>query len=824
LLIKKSDSPAILWKKEKFSFQSVLENITRYTDILPVTKPFKAAIISENRPEWIYSLYAIWHCGGIPILFDFTSSDNEIKFILEDSRPDILFLSQEYESTVCKILESVTDRPVILVFEKLHGEKKLTPLDSVTWNNIDDPALIVYTSGTTGNPKGAVLSFRNLMSNIQPIMEFAAPRDSILLLLPLFHIFPLLWTVIAPMYVGICTVFSPSLEPTAVLAVLQHARVTAMVGVPALYERIHKSILEKIDDSIAAKALFRVSQTIGSVWFSRLLFHRVHAQFGGRIKYLICGGAALDNTVQKDFHALGFPIYTGYGLTETSPMISFNKPGKIKQGSVGTLIPTTKVQIRDKEIVVQGDNVMQGYYNKPEETRSVFRDGWLYTGDTGYIDKEGFLYFTGRKKELIVLANGKNINPEIVEASLCTYSQFVKEAGVFERNGKLAALIVPATESGMEDESRYVVIKWNVIDLYNRSVPSFKKIYSLTVTNVPLPRTSLGKLKRYTLSSFAEQHTTDAHRAKHTPRITSPLLRYIQKEKKINATLDDNLVLDLGMDSLDLVLFLTYIESEYGIILTAKEVLRQQTVGALSIYIQQYLDSMQSDRHLWQNMFDDTENVTVPKTWWTIHLWQIMMRIAYRLLFRVHIEGKENIPSNPVLFICNHQSSLDQFLVTSFLTNRQFRTTFYLAKEFHYRNGWKQWLVDRHNVVLVHPTETLALALKKLARCLKQNKNVLIFPEGTRSPDGMLTEFKKSFALLSCALGIPVVPVVIQGTFNALPKGKLIPKYKAQVSIRFLHVIHPDGYTPASLASEIHSLIQRECEKNSSLVSLESGK
>ena len=814
MLIKKSDSPAIIWKKETFSFQSVLGNIARFTDFLPVQKPFKAAIISENRPEWIYTLYALWHCGGMPVLFDFTSSDIEIKFILEDAKPEILFLSPEYESTVRKILESNPDKPIIRVFEKLPEEKKLTPLDSVTWNDIDDTALIVYTSGTTGNPKGAVLSFRNLMSNIQPIMEFATPRDSILLLLPLFHIFPLIWTVIAPMYAGICTVFSTSLDPAEVLAILQNARVTAIVGVPALFERIRKSILEKMNDRIIAKLLFRVSQTIGSVWFSRILFHRVHALFGGRVKYLICGGAALDNSVQKDFNALGFPIYTGYGLTETSPMISFNMPGKVKQGSVGTLIPTTKVQIRDEEIVVQGDNVMQGYYNKPEETRSVFRDGWLYTGDTGYVDTEGFLYVIGRKKELIVLANGKNINPEIVETSLCSFSQFVTEAGVFERTGKLAVIIVPATAPGKTDESLSDAIKWNVIDLYNRTVPSYKKIYSWTLTHTPLPRTSLGKLKRHMLASIVEQHTADAHLAEHAPRGISPLLRYIQKEKKINATLDDNLELDLGMDSLDLVLFLSYIESAYGIILTAEEVLRQQTIGALSNYIQQYLDSLQSDKQHWQNMFDETEDVTIPKTWWTIHLWQCMMRIAYRLLFRVHIEGKENIPSNPVLFVCNHQSSLDQFLVTSFLTNRQFRTTFYLAKEFHYRNGWKHWLVDRHNVVLVHPTETLALALKKLAQCLKQNKNVLIFPEGTRSSDGSLTEFKKSFALLSCALGIPVVPVVIQGTFHALPKGRLIPKYKTRVSIRFLDMIHPDGHTPASLASEIHSIIQLEIEKN----------
>jgi len=823
LLIQKSDAPAILWKKESLSFLAVLASIARFAELLPVGKPFKAAIISENRPEWIYALYAIWHRNGIPVLFDFTSTDDEIRFIVDEARPDIIFLSSPYEPMMNKILNTRTYQPNIYVFDKLPECKSLPALDFVTWQNIDDTALLVYTSGTTGNPKGVMLSFKNLIGNIQSVMEFVTPKDSVLQLLPLFHIFPLLWTVIAPLYAGVCTVISTSLEPAEVLAVLRHARVTAIVGVPALFERIHNNILEKINESIVARLIFRLSETIGSVSLSRFLFKRVHAQFGGRVKYLICGGAALDNTLQKDFYTLGFPLYTGYGLTETSPMISFNKPGKVKLGSVGTLIPSTNVQIKDEEILVQGENVMQGYYQKPGEPQVVFQDGWFHTGDTGYIDEEGFLFFTGRKKELIVLANGKNISPENIETSLSSFSSLVQEAGVYERNGRLAALIVPVTAHDVADCSLEDAIKWNVMDVYNRTAPSYKKIYSWTLTLSPLPRTLLGKLKRHMLASCAEHQTAGTPRINHLSRETSPLLRYIQKEKKINASPDDNLVLDLGMDSLDLVLFLSYIESAYGIILTAEEVLQQQTVGALSRHIQQYLDSIQSGNPAWLTMFDDTENVTIPKTWWTIMLWQWMLRIGYRILMQVSIEGKKFIPSGPVLFIANHQSSLDQFLVTSFLTNRQFRTTYYLAKEFHYRAAWKQWLVDHHNVVLVHPTETLLLALRKLARCLKQNSSVLIFPEGTRSPDGSLSDFKKSFALLSCALNIPVVPVIIDGTIDALPKGKLFPKYGTSVSVRFLAPIHPDGHTPASLTSEISSIIKTEVEKNQYTHQIKSG-
>ncbi|RPI01890.1 MAG: long-chain fatty acid--CoA ligase [Ignavibacteriae bacterium] len=756
----------------------------------------------------------MWHRGGIPVLFDFTSSDDEIRYILNEAQPEIIFCSLKYETAVRAISSSLVSHPTIHVFENLPGPHHPVSLDSVSWNDIDDTALMMYTSGTTGMPKGAMLSFRNLMSNIRSVLEFATPHDSILLLLPLYHIFPLLWTVIAPMYAGVCTVFSPSLDPGEVLAVLQHARVTAIVGVPALFERIHKSIFDKIQGSLQAKAAFRLCQTIGSISLSRLLFRRVHAQFGGRVKYLICGGAALDIAIQKDFMTLGFPIYTGYGLTETSPMISFNKPGFLKLGSIGLPIPAVTVEIRNDEIVVQGDNVMQGYFHHPEETQLIIRDNWLYTGDTGYIDQEGFLFFTGRKKEIIVLPNGKNIDPLSVEHSLSSFTRSVREAGVYERHGRLAAIIVSKNGLEIENESIHHEIKWNVIDVYNRTVPSYKKIYSWTLTDAPLPKTSLGKLKRYALSSFAEQHANKKGSAAFISSDTSPLLRYIQKEKKINASPDDNLVLDLGMDSLDMVLFLSYIESEYGLVITAEDVLRQQTVGALSEYIQHYLDSKQSGNLDWQTMFDETETVAIPKTWWTIALWQFLVRSAYQIWLNASIRGMETIPPGPVLFVANHQSSLDQYLVTSFFSYRQFRKIYYLAKEFHYRAAWKQWLVDRHNVVLVHPTETLLLALRKLARCLQQGGSVLIFPEGTRSSDGSLSDFKKSFALLSCALGVPVVPVIIDGTIDALPKGTLFPRRGVSVSVRFLQPVHPDGHTPASLTAEIFSIIKSAVEKN----------
>lgn len=794
----------------------MLQHVARFARLLPGHNGLRAAIVSENRPEWIYVLYALWHCHGIPVLFDFTSSDDECRTILEQARPDVIFCSAQYEARVRSLLGASSCAPALLVFEHVTETNEVPAIDRVTWSDIDATALIVFTSGTTGAQKGACLSFRNLLSNIEPVLEFATPKDATLLLLPLYHIFPLLWTVIAPMYFGICTVISPSLEPAAILSTLRQHPVSAIIGVPALYERIHKTIFEKIHGSFWARRALGAARFIGSPGVSRLLFRRVHAQFGGCVKYLICGGAALDVKIQRDFLALGFPFYTGYGLTETSPMVSFNKPGHVRLGSVGLPIPKTSVRIVEGEITIRGENVMQGYDDAPEETRDVMRDGWLFTGDLGHIDPDGYVFITGRKKEIIVLPSGKNINPEDVESRLLSFSDVVDDAAVYEKEGRLAALIVSASDAG--------IVREHVIHAYNRTVPSHRRIFSVIVTRDTLPKTSLGKLKRHALPAYADARSSaSAEGGDEARRESSPLLRYIRKIRKPTAASTDNIVLDLGLDSLDLVVLRAYIESNYGITLTADDLLRHQTIGELWAYIRRHSDARHEGEEDWRSMFDGVEEMPIPRTWLTIDLWQWMLRFAYRFMLHVTIEGRASIPSPPVLFVANHQSSLDPFLVTAFLPNRQFRSTFYLAKDFHYRARWKQWIVDRHNVVRVLPNEQLAPALRTLARCLEAEKNVLIFPEGTRSTDGLLTDFKRAFALLSCALQVPVVPVVINGTLDTLPKGKLWPKYGVPVSVRFLEAVSPDGHTPASLTAEIQSIMEDEIEQHSPLTPSASG-
>ena len=222
---------------------------------------------------------------------------------------------------------------------------------------------------------------------------------------------------------------SPSMQTPDLMKTLADNQVTVIIGVPRLYELIYRGLMAKINKSIVARAFLGLVYRTRSRKLGKTLFKKIHNGLGGHMQFMIAGGAALNKEVGKFFYAIGFEILEGFGMTEAAPMITFPRPGKIKIGSTGQALPGLTMEIRDGEIVAKGPNIMKGYYNRPEETAEVIKDGWLYTGDLGRIEKGGYLYITGRKKEIIVLPNGKNINPVEVEMKLEGFSRQLKKQG-----------------------------------------------------------------------------------------------------------------------------------------------------------------------------------------------------------------------------------------------------------------------------------------------------------------------------------------------------------------------------------------------------------
>ncbi len=388
LFLKDYKKTALILKDQKIDYTHLINQVNSFSTLLPNNNLSKVAIFSENRFEWVYAFYSVWIKKAVAVPIDFMSSAEDVAFILNDCKPEVIFYSNSTKEVCEKAIAQLNHKIEKINLDEIKIEESNV---NATFPEPDpnETAVIIYTSGTTGSPKGVMLSYDNLLVNIEAVtndVNIYKEEDKVMVLLPLHHIFPLMGTMVIPLSVGGTIVFSPSMASEDIMATLQHS-ITIIIGVPRLYNLIRKGIRDKINKSGIAKLLFRIAEKKNSLTFSRKIFGSVQRKFGGKIKYMVCGGAALDKEVAKDYLTLGFEILEGFGMTECAPMITFTRPGRVLPGSAGEPLKTNEVKVIDGEIVNRGRNVMQGYYNRPEETAAILKDGWLYTGDLGHLRK-----------------------------------------------------------------------------------------------------------------------------------------------------------------------------------------------------------------------------------------------------------------------------------------------------------------------------------------------------------------------------------------------------------------------------------------------------
>jgi long-chain acyl-CoA synthetase len=516
--------------------------------------------------------------------------------------------------------------------------------------------------------------------------------------------------------------------------------------------------------------------------------------------------------VARDYQTLGFEVLEGFGMSEAAPMITFTRPGRVVIGSPGEQLPGTEIEIIDGEITAKGPQVMQGYYNRPEETSQVVKDGRLFTGDLGTIDEKGFLFITGRKKEIIILSNGKNVNPNELEQKI-EDSPLVRECGVFFKDDILQAVIVPEKsaigESG--DKSIEDIIRWNVIDTFNQSVSSYKKIMRFHLADQELPRTRLSKLQRFKLEAFAKNtQDKDQHQPEPDFEEYRMIADYLAKEKGKDVLPHHHLEMDLGLDSLDKVGFETYLQQTFGVKIDPNEMLRFNNVQLLAEHVHEVKTKIEEQKINWKDILREKVQLKLPKTWATGSLMVRVSRLFFHLYFRFKARGMKNIPDGPCIIAPNHQSFFDGLFVASYLQTKQIKKTYFYAKEKHVRQSWLKFLANRNNIIVMDLNKDLKTSIQKLAEVLKRQKNLIIFPEGTRSVSGQLGQFKKTFAILSRELNIPVVPVRIEGANNALPKGSIFPRPFTKVKIEFLKPIYPSDETYDDLTIKVKNQIQND--------------
>ncbi|MGL4976570.1 MAG: AMP-binding protein, partial [Cetobacterium sp.] len=681
--IKNHNKTAIFYEGIEYSYKQLISGAKEYASIIDLEKEERSVIFMENRPEFLYAFLSIWDKKGTCVCLDAASKVSEFQYFIEDCKPKYIFVSNNTYEVAKEALEnSKIDTKILNVDEiDLNNAKKEGIIYSPDKEAV---ALILYTSGTTGNPKGVMLTFDNILVNIEGLNRYKMYQstDRVLALLPMHHIFPLLGSGIIPLQQGATIAFLKELSSQSMIQALNDYKITIMIGVPRLWEMLHKKIMEKVNSNKVIKTLFKTCEKIDNQNFSKKIFKKIHAGFGGNIRFFVSGGSKLNPEVSKDFKTLGIDICEGYGLTETAPMISFTPMNEVVPGSAGKLLSGIEVKIADDgEILSKGRNLMKGYYNKPEATAEVIdSEGWFHTGDLGEL-KNGYLYVTGRKKEMIVLSNGKNINPIEIEQWFMSNTDLIEEMVVIEYNKLLTAVIYPNFIKVKEKKITNIAetLKNDVIDKYNFKASNYKKILDLKIIQQELPKTKIGKIRRFLVPNMLEGKI-EVEKEEKIPlfkecEIISKYLTDL-KGKKVNCS--DHLELDLGLDSLDLVEFIAFVESSFEINLTEEILVENCTVLKISEYLKEHSKNIQIKDTDWSKILSKENSEGLPKNNKVGKLIKSLLKLPLSTYIKIEKEGLENIKiEKPTIFIGNHQSFLDGFIFSQSVNNDILENTYY---------------------------------------------------------------------------------------------------------------------------------------------------
>jgi long-chain acyl-CoA synthetase len=506
-----------VWRE--YTFGEVLGYVRKMAEYLKekgIKRGDFVALVSENRPDWGWGYLAIQWAGGTVIPLDARLTDVERRFLMDFagvkgvicSRDYLMEMEEAKKELKFDFILSMEDLDKI--FEKYEG------IDRVELNE-EDLAEILFTSGTTGSPKGVMLTHKNILSDLEGLYQIidVNENDVFFAILPLHHVYECTGGFLAPIYVGASVAYASSLRPNVMLEEMREIRPTVWLTVPLVLEKIYQKILKTLNEQKGVKkVLINLMETFAKERLSK----RIKASLGlDRVRYVISGGAALPEWVSKGLEDLGFPILQGYGLSETSPILTLNPPHSPRNKSVGLPIPGVEIRLfevnerGEGEIAAKGPMVMKGYYKNEKATKEVFYDGWFLTGDIGYFDEDGYLYITGRKKAVIVTKGGKNIYPEEIENKL-TESPYIEEVLVFgainSETGEeeVQALVYPnldevrsiAHKMGKvpDDDFIYELIS-KEIERLSKDLAPYKRIKRFALRYEEFPKTTTRKIKRH---------------------------------------------------------------------------------------------------------------------------------------------------------------------------------------------------------------------------------------------------------------------------------------------------------------------------------------
>lgn len=807
-------------------------------------------LYAPNSPEWLLSCLAVLLAGSVPVPVDSQIGVEDLEHIVRDCETQWVMTTGRLGRYLDQL--GFTSRATVIGLDAepdvpASWRAYMTTRRDTNGKHVgpEDPAILFYTSGTSGRPKGVPLTHHNLASNLQALLEERVVRrdDRVLLPLPFHHVYPFMVGLLAPLATRATIVLPYGLTGPQLLRALQEAEGTAIIGVPRLYAALLSAIERRIHGkgrpaiwifhallACSTLARRRFGANVG-----RRLFAPIHKQIAPRLRALASGGAALDPKLAWALQGLGWDVGTGYGLTETSPILTFNPPGQGRLESAGRPLPNVQLKIGPSpdpsmehgEVLARGPNVFSGYRNMPEETHRAFTDdGYFRTGDLGYRDGDGYLHLVGRASAMIVLPGGKNIWPEHVEEHV-NQATHIRESAVLDKDGSLVALLVPEAVPGRVDLDDLHGLIQQELEEQNRGLPSYDRVAEFAITFDPLPRTRLGKIRRHLLADRYETARRGAERPA-GPQKPIPIEEMAPEDRQIledpaargtwslmarryadvRLTPESHLHLDLGIDSLEWLGLSLELRQATGANLDADAISRIQTVRDL------LREAAEAGSAPEAGSADPREQLLHPDTlldreqqrWLQprgafLQMMETVVIFVDRLLmqriYRLHMEGVGNLPREGSFILTpNHLSLLDAPAIIAALPDHHLRRMYWSGFAPIMFSSWPMRLLSR--IMRVMPIDPKRGALANLAfaaAALKRGGNLSWFPEGERSHTGRLQRFQPGIGLLLRAHPMPVIPVWIAGTYEALPRHRRWPRIRP-LAIRFGMPVSPEQLGP----------------------------
>jgi len=780
----------------KYSFKQVLENSLRFSSLLDragIGKKDKIIIKAESGPPWIMAYIGCLMKGVTLIPLDLQSSRDFLKRVVDDAEPKMIIMSRDHEEE----LEGISVGS-LFIEDLLDRVSSLPPYDHrKTAVGKDDVVEIIYTSGTTSAPKGVMLTYKNIEANLKTALPLIGkwkrflryiPRAKLLSTVPLSHMYGQVVGLFVPVSIDITVFFSHSMRPKDVFEIIKKERVIVLGSLPHQLKLFMEYIVDTYGlDKRRFKSVFEKYKK--KKWWLRFLrFSILHLRISLSWLGIISGGAQVSRDVDEFYRTLAFGFFQGYGLTETAPIVALFDPTRNKAGSIGSFLDSENIKVEDGELYVKGDTVTPGYYKDRDKTRQSFKEGWFKTGDLVEVDERGNVFFKGRKDEVIVKESGINVYPSDIEQRF-KQDKDIEDCIVFGEgiNGKkqIIAVLLPVDRDIGEQSLK------KTVDRINSGLGVHQRIDDFLVwRGEDFPRTSTLKIKKGELLQKLKK-AGDKQKEGLPPGIDpggreKDIYTMIGKIKK-SANIEDKeatLEKDLGMDSMDIIAFSSEIEKNYGIDASQLDLSGKTRVSDIERKLKN----------------PPRPGARLPFFPFAYHKFFILVRTSFqyfifpfaRMLYRTRIKGKDNLkkPDRPTAFVSNHVSVMDTLVILFTLPLRLRAKTAVVMSTGHHFNHFfsKKGNIARRfieglgfylfiglyvNVIPLSQQSGFEQAFKNTGKAVDRGWNILIFPEGSVTPDGSLQEFEPGIGVICKEMRMPVVPIRIKGLYNILREGIL---------------------------------------------------